>query len=72
MSKVLRRLRHGLRDTSGAVMVEFAVVCLVFLTVVAGIIDLGLAFYVDQVITNASREGARYGVVYATDSSGTA
>jgi Flp pilus assembly protein TadG len=70
MSKVLRRLRHGLRDTTGAVMVEFAVVCLVFCTVVAGIIDLGLAFYVRQVVTNASREGARYGVVYQTDASG--
>ena len=51
-------------------MVEFAVVCLVFLTIVAGIIDLGLAFYTKQVITNASREGARYGVVYVTDASG--
>ena len=70
MSKVLRRLRHGLRDTSGAVMVEFAVVCTVFLLIVAGIMDLGHAFYMDQVITNASREGARYGVVYATDSTG--
>jgi len=70
MSKVLRRLRHGLRDTGGAAMVEFAIACLVFCTVVAGIIDLGLAFYVRQVVTNASREGARYGVVYQTDANG--
>ncbi len=51
-------------------MVEFAILCTVFLLIVAGIMDLGHAFYMDQVITNASREGARYGVVYRTDASG--
>ena len=70
MSRVMRVLRHWLRETKGAVMVEFAVVCLVFLLIVAGIMDLGHAFYMDQVITNASREGARYGVVFQTNSSG--
>jgi Flp pilus assembly protein TadG len=70
MRRVLRILRHWLRETKGAVMVEFAVVVLVFLLILAGIIDLGLAFYTDQVVTNASREGARYGVVYQTDASG--
>ncbi len=70
MSKLLRGLRHWWHDTKGAVMVEFAVTCLVFLLIIAGIIDLGLAFYTRQLVTNASREGARYGVVYVTDSSG--
>jgi Flp pilus assembly protein TadG len=68
---VLQILRHWLRDTKGAVMVEFAVICVVFLLIVAGIMDLGHAFYMDQVITNASREGARYGVVYQTNTDGT-
>jgi len=52
-------------------MVEFAVLCTVFLLIVAGIMDLGHAFYMDQVITNASREGARYGVVYTAYEDGT-
>ncbi len=52
-------------------MVEFAVLCVVFLLIVAGIMDLGHAFYMDQVITNASREGARYGVVYTAYEDGT-
>jgi len=52
-------------------MVEFAVLCTVFLLIVAGIMDLGHLFYMDQVITNASREGARYGVVYQTYNDGT-
>jgi len=70
MSRVLRILLSWLRDTRGAVMVEFAVISVVFLLIVVGIMDLGHAFYMDQVITNASREGARYGVVYQTNASG--
>jgi Flp pilus assembly protein TadG len=70
MSRVMQILLHWLKETKGAVMVEFAVVCLVFLLIVAGIMDLGHAFYMDHVITNASREGARYGVVYTTNTSG--
>jgi Flp pilus assembly pilin Flp len=70
MSRVMRVLRHWVQETKGAVMVEFALVCLVVLLIVAGIMDLGHAFFMNQVITNASREGARYGVVYATDTSG--
>ena len=70
MSKLQNGLRHWCQETKGAVMVEFAVVCLVFLLIVAGIMDLGHAFFMKQVITNASREGARYGVVYQTDSAG--
>lgn len=32
--------------------------------------DFGHAWYMKQVITNASREGARYGITYKTDTSG--
>jgi len=58
------------RDTRGSVMVEFAIASLVFCLIIAGIIDLGHAYYMKQVVTNASREGARYGVVYRTDNAG--
>jgi len=51
-------------------MVEFAAVTLVFLLIVSGIMDLGHAFYMNQVVTNASREGARYGITYQTDTNG--
>jgi Flp pilus assembly protein TadG len=64
----LRRLRTR---TEGAATVEFAIIISVFLLIVAGIMDFGHAWYMQQVITNASREGARYGITYATDSSGT-
>jgi Flp pilus assembly protein TadG len=63
----LRRLRTR---TEGAATVEFAIIISVFLLIVAGIMDFGHAWYMQQVITNASREGARYGITYATNSSG--
>lgn len=64
---VLRRLRTC---TEGAATVEFALVISIFLLIVAGIMDFGHAWYMQQVITNASREGARYGITYRTDASG--
>jgi Flp pilus assembly protein TadG len=64
-------LRRLCTRTDGAVTVEFAIVISVFLLIVAGIMDFGHAWYMQQVVTNASREGARYGITYRTDSSGT-
>ena len=55
-----------LRQCEGAAMVEFAIGSTVLLLLVLGIIEFGFLWYQKQVITNASREGARYGVVYQT------
>jgi Flp pilus assembly protein TadG len=44
-----------------AVMVEFALIAPLFLTIVTGIVELGRAIVVQQLLTNASREGARIG-----------
>jgi Flp pilus assembly protein TadG len=55
--------RKIIRDQRGGSAVEFAIVLLVLLLIVFGIIEFGLIFYNQQVITNASREGARYGIV---------
>ena len=54
-------------NAKGAVIVEFALVSTIFLVLVAGIVDFGHALYMRQVITNSSREGARYGVTYRAD-----
>jgi Flp pilus assembly protein TadG len=64
---ILRRLGH---HTDGAVTVEFAIVISALLLIIAGILDFGHAWYMQQVITNASREGARYGITYRTDTTG--
>jgi len=58
------------RQTKGAVAVEFAILSTIFLLLIAGVLDFGHAWYMKQVITNASREGARYGITYQTNTSG--
>ena len=55
----------GIHSQKGAAMVEFAIVLPVLLLIVFGIIEFSLALYNKAVITNASREGARMGIVYA-------
>jgi Flp pilus assembly protein TadG len=58
-SKPLRR-----RNTrEGAAAVEFALVVPIFLLFVFGIIEFGRAIMVQQVLVNASREGARQAVL---------
>ncbi len=59
-----RGTRHG--GQKGAAMVEFAIILPLLLVFVFGIIEFGLLLYNQQVITNASREGARYGIVSRT------
>ena len=60
LDKVCRSYRKKRR---GAAAVEFAVVAPVFLLLVFGMIEYGRMVMVQQVITNASREGARTGVL---------
>ncbi|OGO60464.1 MAG: hypothetical protein A2032_01530 [Chloroflexi bacterium RBG_19FT_COMBO_49_13] len=47
----------------GQTLVEFALVLPLFVLIIAGIFDLGRAFYASITITNAAREGARYGTL---------
>lgn len=57
----MKRIR--LRGQHGASTVEFAIVAVVLLTIVFGIIEFGILMFDQHVLTNASREGARAGVV---------
>jgi Flp pilus assembly protein TadG len=59
-------LRQLLRQERGGVAVEFAIVFLILLLLVFGIVDFGHAWYMDHMMSNASREGARYGTRYYT------
>jgi Flp pilus assembly protein TadG len=68
--KAKPHIRRFLGRTKGAVAVEFAIIGTIFLLLIAGVIDFGHAWYMNQTITNASREGARYGITYTTNSSG--
>ena len=53
----LRRRHHGVA------VVEFALILPVFLLLVLGVVELSVMFHDQAVITNASREAARAGVV---------
>ena len=52
-----------MRDKRGAVVVEFALVLPVFLLLIFGMIEFGRAVMVQQILVNASREGARQAVL---------
>jgi Flp pilus assembly pilin Flp len=49
------------RSESGAAMVEFAIVALILFSFVFAIIDFGRALFLYNNLTNAAREGARFG-----------
>jgi Flp pilus assembly protein TadG len=51
------------KNRKGAAAVEFAVVAPVFFLLVFGMIEFGRMVMVQQIITNASREGARMAVL---------
>jgi Flp pilus assembly protein TadG len=52
-----------LRDKSGAELVELAVVMPLLLMLIAGIVDFGFLLQSFEVVSNATREGARVGVL---------
>jgi hypothetical protein len=71
---MISRLRGFLKlfslEQQGVSAVEFAIILPVFLLLVFGIADFGHAWYMRQIMVNASREGARYGTRYKTDALG--
>jgi len=56
--------KRGMRSERGGVAVEFAIILPILMLLVFGIIDFGHAWYMKQIVINASREGARYGTRY--------
>lgn len=60
-------MKIGKRNQSecGASAVEFALLLPLLMMLVFGIVEFGLAMYRQAILTNASREGARLGIVQA-------
>ena len=54
-----------INNQNGAALVEFAIVLPVLLMLIFGMIEFSLLLYDKAMITNASREGARAGIVYS-------
>lgn len=59
------------RNRRGAAAVEFAIVAPVFILMIFGMIEFGRAIMVKQVLTNASREGARFAALDGATSAAT-
>jgi Flp pilus assembly protein TadG len=53
-----------IREQSGASLIEFVIVLIPLLVLLFASIEFGVAGYNKAMITNASREGARRGIVY--------
>ena len=53
----------SIQRQKGAEIVEFALVLPLLLLILFGIMEFGIVFFDKAIITNASREGARAGVV---------
>ena len=56
------------RDNKGQALVEMALVITIFLLILSGIIEFGRIFSAQLIVTHASREAARYGVINPGDS----
>ena len=55
-----------IKDRKGVAAIEFAILLPLLIFLIFGAIEFGLFFYNKQVLTNASREGARAGIVAGT------
>ena len=62
----MKRMRKLLGGSRGTAAVEFSLLLPLLLLLVFGIIELGQAWYARQMMVNASREGARMGVLYSS------
>jgi Flp pilus assembly protein TadG len=60
-------MKRILKNQNGGAAVEFAIIIPLLVLLFAGICDIGLLLYNQQVITNAGREGARAGIARADD-----
>jgi Flp pilus assembly protein TadG len=67
----LRQLLRSGRGEEGVAAVEFAIILSVLLVLVVGGMDMAHMYYIDYLVTNASREGARWATKYTVDASGT-
>ena len=57
-------MNMNIKNQKGAAAIEFALISPILFILVFGIIEFSIALYDKAMITNASREGARAGIVY--------
>lgn len=55
------------QTADGSATVEFALVLPLFVMLLLGLVEFGLAIWHQEILTNASREGARAGIVASVE-----
>ena len=60
----IRKILYKIDDQRGSSAVEFAIILPLLVIFVFGIIEFSILFYNKAMITNASREGARKGILF--------
>ena len=63
-------MKFKLKSQGGTAVVEFAVILPLLVLLVFGIIEFSILLYDKAMVTNASREGARAGIVFNVDNNG--
>jgi Flp pilus assembly protein TadG len=66
-------MKHNLMQTNrerGQALVEFAAVLVILMILVAGMLDLGRAFFVYMSLRDAAQEGATYASINPSDTTG--
>jgi len=65
---MLHKIRQGktLNSEKGAAAVEFALLLPVLAALVFGMIDFGIMLWQQEVLVNATREGARQGILFGS------
>jgi Flp pilus assembly protein TadG len=66
----LRNSASILRDERGSTLVEIALTITVLLTLIFGVIEVGLMLYTYHFVSYAAREGTRYAIVRGSTCSG--
>lgn len=64
---MIRQIRRFMKNQKGQSIVELALVLPILLLLLFGIIEFGRVFNAYLIVTNASRDGVRQGVVGASD-----
>jgi hypothetical protein len=70
MSARRKSRKEQTESQEGQALVEFAFVAIFLFLVIFGIIDFARLFFAYATMSNAAREGARYGIVHPTDDAG--
>lgn len=58
---------EGAHSQKGSVLVEFSVILPILLVILFGVVSFSIALYNKTVLTNATRAGARAGVIFFED-----